>query len=113
MATTVPTFALNQYPTGLEKTQEKLHCYGVVTIPGGGTYVTGGLPIVFADPNIQCSNMNPFFGELVSPTSGLSYVFDSVHQTIRIFPTYGTEAANSASVAADSLEAHLVFNMDT
>jgi len=111
MATTVPTYAQSAAPKGDELTQTKSHSYGTVTIPAGGTYVTNGLPLTFSGPDLQFASLTPIWGDFNS-TSGLIYVWDLAHSTIRIFYVFGTEVANGATVNADSVQAHFVFNRD-
>jgi len=111
MATTVPTYAQNAPPRGDELTQTKTHSYGVVTIPAGGTYLTGGIPITFSGPDLQFANLSPVWGDLNS-MNGNIYIFDSVNQKIKMFYVFGTELANAAAVTADTALAHFVFNRD-
>lgn len=115
MAQATVSFSLGNYPDGVDQTFEKVHIYGTITVvsPSNAyTYVTNGLPITFLSAQILVATPQPFWGEVESFTSLLTYRFDPTHQTIRIYAS-GTEVANGAAVTADTALAHFVINRES
>lgn len=125
MAEAVATLSVNPYPKGLDQTQLRAVIYGTCSLSAGGTYATNGIPLnwtgvtVSGTPALQDGNFNntaPFLGNwgplqtqpqdawFYSSTaaSGYSYVYDTVHNTLRIF-SGGTELANAAAITADTI----------
>lgn len=121
MATATVTVTVNAFPQGVDQTGRFGHLYGTnsggggIAIGTGGTYVTNGLPVTWnVSQNIFGGNSgNPIFVDMAG-LAGFQYVYDNAHQTIRIFQSAGSAAAfaelgNGASVTADTLEFHAVF----
>lgn len=121
MATATVAVTVNSFPAGVDQTGRFGHLYGSgiggggIAIGTGGTYVTGGLPVTWDVPeNIYSGNSgNPIYADLWG-LSGFQYVYDSTNNTIRIFQSAGSaaafaELANGASVTADTLAFHAVF----
>lgn len=121
MATATVTVTVNSFPLGVDQTGRFGHLYGsgigggAITIATGGTYVTNGLPVTWNVPeNIYSGNSgNPFYADLAG-TAGFLYIYDSSRNTIRIYQSAGSgapfaELGNGASVTADTLAYHAVF----
>ena len=115
MADATATVTVNAFPTGVDQTARFSHLYGTIAISTGGTYVTDGLPVTWdVAENIYSGNSgNPFYADMWG-LAGFLYVYDLTNNTIRIFQSAGSaaafaELANGASVTADTLAFHAVF----
>jgi hypothetical protein len=118
------TLTINAFPLGVDNTQAQQVLYGTVTITG--TYVTNGVPVNWnAMKNPDGSTFQPSIGpstndpivvyfsssiggvQTVTPPGLQSYIYDSVHNSIRIYGG-STELANAAAITADTIvfEAH-------
>lgn len=124
MAEAVATLTVNPFPYGKDTTQARSIIYGVCSLSSGGTYATNGIPLnwtgtaVSGTPALQNGNFasgaylgnwgpgqtQPADAWFYSSTAatGYSYVFDAVHNTLRIF-NGGTELTNGASITADTI----------
>jgi hypothetical protein len=126
MATATVTLTVTGYPNGVDNTQRHEVLFGQAALAAGGTYAANGLPFVWAFlegiggqfiPNF--STMVPVWAEFQSlagggtptgtPPSSMTYAWDTVHQTLRIF-VGGTELAAAAAIPADTIGFRAEFN---
>lgn len=97
MAVSTCIFTENSFPSGRALARDKQIFFGIITIGGAsGTYPANGLPLNFT-PGPPVSNTPPIYGDL-NGVAGYVYVFDPVHQTVRIYQS-GVESASAAPLA--------------
>jgi|HubBroStandDraft_3_1064219.scaffolds.fasta_scaffold750105_2 hypothetical protein len=118
MSQAVATLVTNPYPSGLDSTSRHIVLFGTFSISASpATYVTGGLPLVFANPdgttgtapvwleiNSWSGGSNTYKYQAATPTAGA---------TLRIYVA-GTELANAAAipvgVSGDTVAFRAEFN---
>lgn len=121
MAAATATLEVNPYPKGVDNTQRRTIIYGTCTLSAGGTYVTNGIPLNWAQlidgnsdggkyfiiPNVGPTQTKPSVAWFYSvgqaagtAIPGYDYVYDTVNNTLRI--ASGTaELADLAAITAD------------
>lgn len=129
MATATATLTVNPWPKGLDNTQHRAIVYGICALSAGGTYATNGIAlnwgkllngnfpgdtthyIVGQWGPTQTQPQVAFFFSTTAAT-GYSYIYDTVHNTLRIF-NGGTELTNGAAITADTIafEAEFLKNI--
>lgn len=110
MAQAVATLTVSPHPFGVDNTQHRQILNGICGLTAGGTYVTLGIPlpwITMVDGvgrfMPQSTATQPFLAFFFSQLgSGYGYVFDTVHNTLRIF-NGGNELVNAAAIVADTI----------
>lgn len=113
MAVAVATLTVDAYPNGVDNTQRRQVLNGVCALsgPGVNTYPPNGVPLpwtALVDGNAggsfipQTSKTQPIVAFFYSKLgSGLGYVFDQTHNTLRIF-NGGTELG-AVAIPADTI----------
>jgi hypothetical protein len=125
MAAATATLNVNAFPKGVDNTQKQYVVYGTCALSGGGTYVTNGIPLNWLaltspeggtfSPQVSASQTTPIVAYFTSLIGGVqtatpalqSYVYDQVHNTLRIY-NGSIEVLNGAAIAVDTIgfEAH-------
>jgi hypothetical protein len=130
MATATSKLTVNAFPSGVDNTQKQYVIYGTCALSSGGTYITNGIPLnwmtlfnpdgsVF-QPQVSASQTTPIVAYFVSAIGGVetatpalqSYIYDGVHNTLRIYEG-SAEVGSGSAIVADtiSFEAHFArFN---
>lgn len=112
MAVAVATLTVAAYPNGVDNTQRRQILNGICAMsgPGVNTYPANGVPLPWSamlsaegGPFIPLTTKSQpivafFFSEL---GSGLGYVYDQTHNTLRIFSA-GTELG-AVAIPADTI----------
>ena len=125
MAAATSKLVVNAFPLGVDNTQRQQVVYGTIQLSSGGTYINpNGIPIswVFFNPDgstfypaISAQTTDPIVAYFTSAIGGVqtatpalqSYIYDSVHNTLRIY-NGSVEVLNAAAIAVDTIqfEAH-------
>ena len=118
MAASQATFTINTQPNGRTDNLDKREMFGTIAVSGaGGTYPANGLPLSFIGTGVYSQNP-PFWG-LIYGIAGYLYVFDPVHQTLRIYLCGGsssplvevaTNATTPAGVLTDTIYARVIVD---
>lgn len=117
MATATVSLTVNGYPNGVDNTQRHEVLYGVAAILAGGDYVTNGLPFTWTFLAAEGGAFIPNFNTMVpgwadfktTAGSNQTYLWDEVHQTLRILVA-GVEVTNGTAVTADTVGFRAEFN---
>lgn len=110
MANAIATVTYLAFPNGKDQTQRRELLYGNVGLSAGGLYPPNGIPLNWAALSasgaremILSSASQPQYCVFFSQAGGgYLYVFDVVHNTLRIF-SGGVELANGAAITADTI----------
>jgi hypothetical protein len=110
MATATVKLTVNGYPNGVDNTQRRQILTGLCALLAGGTYLTNGLPFVWAFLGAEGGTFIPNFGASAPvwadfktlAGSNQTYEWDTVHQTLRIFIA-GVEVTNGTAVTPDTI----------
>lgn len=119
MAAATSKLVVNAFPLGFTTDTSQSIVYGTCQLSAGGTYLTNGVPIswVFFNPDGSVftapygpQTTDPIVAYFTSAIGGVlcvtpaglqSYIYDSVHNTLRVWA--GTELANGAAITADTI----------
>src|ERR1700761_2750012 len=122
MAAATSKLVVNAFPLGVDNTQRQQVVYGTIQLSSGGTYVNpNGVPItwVFFNPDgssfvpaISAQTNDPIVAYFTSALGGVqasgggtglqSYIYDSVHNTLRIYGG-STELTNAGAITVDTI----------
>lgn len=113
MATAVATLTVYVHPNGVDNTQRRTVYNGTCGLSASGTYVTNGIPTPWITmqsasggaitPAFGPQTTQPIIAWFQSNIGGaLTYGWDSVHNTLRIFSA-GVELTNGAAIATDTI----------
>jgi hypothetical protein len=119
MAAATSKLVVNAFPYGVTNDQSQQILYGTIQLSSGGTYVTNGVPISWQFFNPDGTVFTPAFGPqttdpitvyftsliggVQTATPALqSYLYDSVHNTLRIY-NGSLEVLNNAAIAVDTI----------
>jgi hypothetical protein len=115
MATATVKLTVNGYPNGVDNTQRRQILNGIAALLAGGTYLTNGLPFTWTFlsaeggafiPNFDATT--PVWAEFQSIAGGstgtapITYLYDTVHGTLRIF-IGALEVTTGTAVTADTI----------
>ena len=92
------TTTINPFPSGRDKTQKWQIYKGQIAIGSGGLYATNGLPFALSGAAVLTSTPIDWM-EMYSLTTGFTYRWDPVHQTIRVYEG----ASGSGTISAPAL----------
>jgi hypothetical protein len=117
MAQATITLTVSGYPNGVDNTQRHEILFGVAAILAGGTYVTNGIPFVWAFQAAEGGAFIPNFNNMVPvwadfktlAGSNQTYEWDTVHQTLRVYIA-GVEVTNGTAITADTVGFRAEFN---
>ena len=110
MAEATLTLTVNAEPQGVDNTQRHQVLFGTAALSAGGDYATNGIPCAFSFLNASGKTFLPNF---LTPTpvwavfqslagGTYQYLYDTVHQTLRIYQA-GVELASGAAITADTI----------
>src|ERR1700749_929595 len=121
MAAATSKLVVNAFPQGVDNTQRQQVVYGTIQLSASGTYSTNGVPItwVFFNPDgssfvpaISAQTNDPIVAYFTSALGGVqasgggtglqSYIYDSVHNTLRIYGG-STELTNAGAITVDTI----------
>jgi hypothetical protein len=110
MATATATFTVAAYPNGVDNTQRRQKLTGTVALNVGGLYATNGIPLTWKFlsaeggsfiPNFSATK--PSWAEFLSQAAQpSSYVYDPVHNTMRI-ALANVELEDGDAIPADTI----------
>jgi hypothetical protein len=124
MAAATSKLVVNAFPNGLTSSTSQFSVFGTLQLSAGGTYVNpNGIPVSWQFFNPDGSvfpapygpqTTDPIVAYFTSATGGVngatavySYVYDSVHNSLRIYAG-ATELGSGAAIVVDTIvfEAH-------
>lgn len=125
MAAATATLTINAFPKGVDNTLSQQILFGVCALSASGTYINpNGIPVSWSalknpdgssfQADIGPSTTVPIIAYFTSSTGGVngatavySYIYDSVHNSLRIYAG-AAELANNAAIVVDTItfEAH-------
>jgi hypothetical protein len=116
MATATVKLTVNGYPNGVDNTQRSQVLEGIAALLAGGTYLTNGLPFTWAFLTAEGGTFIPDFSAAAPKWadfktlagSNQTYLWDTVHQTLRILIA-GVEVTTGTAVTADTIGFRVEF----